>query len=77
MRTTGLFLASKGKIFFLNKPTEKKTNTFFLKQALTHISLKVECLVVQQGLNHPHEVNEENQVLLHHVDLHTLRNKQD
>ena len=43
----------------------------------THIFFQVESAVVQQGLDHPHEVDEQRQVVLHHVDLDALRHKHD
>lgn len=34
----------------------------------THVFLQVESGIVHQSLHHPHEVDEERQVVLHHVD---------
>ena len=41
----------------------------------THVFLQVECLVVQQGLHHAHEVDEQRQVELHHVHLDALEDE--
>ena len=39
---------------------------------LVQVLLQVQGLVLQQGLHHPHQVDQDGQVVLHHVHTHTL-----
>ena len=42
---------------------------------VTHVFLQIERLVVQQRLHHPHQVDEQGEVELHHVHLDALEDE--